>query len=258
MKIKNLVISSLFLVTAIACKEGKSYAKSTDISPTQDTVVAKKADQKDIFINKEFFSGDELVDVETFKTGKTDIDSVNYSIYKSRNSGKYIFSLEKFLKNDDVEKYRITDTVNLNSPDIAINVHTVGNKKLLSLKSDKKLLKEWSFNNKTVSAKSNEWVGNFSCRFLRMKEESGDPRAYGMINLNISKSNADFKLDSYVENVKKDLMVIEKKPDEIILAEKNNKNATFKITKNNSKYLLKSDFINTTVGENDTYELTKK
>jgi len=253
---KNLIFIFSVFIVFISCKESKSFSKPVVADEVKDTLISKPSSQKDIYINKEFFSGDEMTDVETYKTAKTGIDSLSYSIYKERNTKNYIFSLEKFLKNDDVEKYRITDTVNLKSPDVVINVETVGNNKVLLLKSDQKLLKKWSF--ETNTTKASQWIGNFSGSFLRMKEESGDPRSRGMINIQIQKNSAQFQLDSYVENIKKDLIILTEKDNEIVLSEKNNKNSTFIMTKNDKKYFLKSNFIDKTVGENATYEMSKK
>lgn len=238
------------------CRENKSFSKPVVTAEVKDTLISKASTQKDIYINKEFFAGDEMIDVETFKTAKIEIDSLSYSIYKEKNTKSYIFSLEKFLKNDDVEKYRIIDTVNLKSADVTVNIETSGNHEVLLLKSNQKLLKKWNFENNTN--KTSQWSGNFSGSFLRMKEESGDPRSKGMINIQIQKNSANFQLDSYVENIKKDLIIISEKDSEIVLSEKNNKNSTFIMTKKDKKYFHKSNFINKTVGENDTYEMIKQ
>lgn len=162
----------LFLVIFTNCKESKAFSKPVVTAEVKDTLISKTQVQKDIYINKEFFAGDELTDVETFKTAKTGIDSLSYSIYKERNTKNYIFSLEKFLKNDDVEKYRITDTVNLKSADVTVHAEAVGNSKILLLKSNQKLLKKWTFETNTNN--TSQWIGNFSGSFLRMKEESGE------------------------------------------------------------------------------------
>lgn len=104
----------------------------------------------------------------------------------------------------------------------------------------------------------NNWIGNYDCNFLRMKEESADPRAYGMIYINIDNNEAKFKLDTYVEIIDKDLIVLSCNSTEIILAERDNQKSKFTITKNNKKYELKSDLLNNTVGEISTYGLIKK
>lgn len=141
----------LFLVIFTNCRESKAFSEPVVTAEVKDTLISKTPVQKDIYINKEFFAGDELTDVETFKTAKTGIDSLSYSIYKERNTKNYIFSLEKFLKNDDVEKYRITDTVNLKSADVTVHAETVGNSKILLLKSNQKLFKKWTFETNNTS-----------------------------------------------------------------------------------------------------------
>ena len=101
--------------------------------PKTNTAVAEISDQKDIFISKEFFSGDELSNVETVKTNKTGIDSISFNIYKERKNNNSIFSLERFLKNDDVEKYRIIDTINLESADVKVIIENAGSNKIFAL-----------------------------------------------------------------------------------------------------------------------------
>lgn len=107
-------------------------------------------------------------------------------------------------------------------------------------------------------SKNFSWLGDYSCNFLRMKEESGDPRGWGMIRIKIKKDSVKFGLDTYIENFEKDLTVLNQNENEIILSLKNKKDSTFIITKNNNKYLLKSNFINEIVDENETYELIKQ
>ena len=109
-----------------------------------------------------------------------------------------------------------------------------------------------------VPEKHISWLGNYSCNFLRMKEKSGDPRGWGMIRIKIKKDSAKFSLDTYIENFERDLMILNQNENEIILSLKNKKDSTFIITKNKNKYLLKSNFINETVGKNETYELIKE
>ncbi len=141
---------------------------------------------------------------------------------------------------------------------------------IISCKQEKQISQEImvseksdSLNSKTtIEAKTPQktfsWLGNYSCNFLRMKEESGDPRGWGMIRLKIKKDSMKFGLDTYIENFEKDLVILKQTENEIILSLKNKKDSTFVITKNNNKYFLKSNFINETVGETETYELKKE
>lgn len=110
----------------------------------------------------------------------------------------------------------------------------------------------------TTPSKATSWLGSYSCNFLRMKDESADPRAWGMIRINIKKDSAKFGLDTYIENFERELRIVNQTENEIILSLKNQKDSTFVISKKGKKYLLKSNFINETVGENETYELIKE
>jgi hypothetical protein len=243
------------LIIAVSCKQNKSSQKAIETVPKTNTAIAEISDQKDIYIGKEFYIGDELNSVETFRTKKTGIDSISYSIYKEKKYNHYIFSLERFLKNEDVEKYRIIDTVNLKSADGNVSIDDVASNEILYLKSNKKLLKKWTFDKRKFPASGNQFTGSYTGHFLRLKEESGDARGWGTIKINIHNASANFQLDSYVENVKKDLITVKTQPSEIVLADKEDHSLTFIITKNSNKYILKSNFIDKLVGTKETYEL---
>lgn len=103
-----------------------------------------------------------------------------------------------------------------------------------------------------------QWIGSYSCRFLRMKEESGDPRGWGTIVITIDKNSAKYQLDSYIENLKKELTIVRVTSDEIVLNEKDNPSSVFTISKNNNKYMLKSTFMDKISGDNNSYEVKKQ
>jgi len=247
----------LLLIIALSCKQNKSSQRPVVAVPNTNTAVAEMLDQKDIFIGKEFFSGDELSSVETVRTQKTGIDSISFSIYRERQNNNSIFSLERFLKNEDVEKYRIIDTINLESADVEVDIENVGSNAILYLKSNKKLIKKWTFNKHKFAAEGHQFTGSYTGHFLRMKEESGDARGWGTIRLKINKAGANFQLDSYVENINKDLIPVKTLPSEIVLADKEDRSLTFIITKKGNKYILKSKFIDQLVGTKETYELKR-
>ena len=167
---------------------------------------------------------------------------------------------------DDENKYRVSFFRNENNDektkiDFLLKNNSEGKLLIYSILNDK-YLNFSSLNKIPINEKQNnfndEWIGNYDCNFLRMKEESADPRAYGMIYINIDNNEAKFKLDTYVEIIDKDLIVLSCNSTEIILAERDNQKSKFTITKNNKKYELKSDLLNNTVGEISTYELIKK
>jgi hypothetical protein len=176
-------------------------------------------------------------------------EKLNYiGNYESIDFSKGSFSFnentkELYISSDKISKYKKTQDIE---------------ERFNNTTEDIKLLKE----NKVISNIEHNtekiWVGNYSCNFLRIKEESADPRAYGMIYINIDNNGAKFKLDTYKEIIDKDLIVLSCNSTEIVLVEKNNKNSKFTITKNNKKYELKSNLLNDTVGEISVYKLEKK
>ncbi|WP_312077190.1 hypothetical protein [Chryseobacterium sp.] len=107
------------------------------------------------------------------------------------------------------------------------------------------------------SQKLTNWYGNYTCKFLRMKEESGDPRGWGVIYVDVKKDNSNFKLESYIEQVSRNLVIVTQNKSEIILSLKGKKDSTFIIFKKGNEYFLKSNFIDDTVGENENYLLKK-
>ncbi len=111
----------------------------------------------------------------------------------------------------------------------------------------------------TTSSEKNtqQWIGKYSCNFLRMKEEYADPRAYAMIYIDIDNNIATFKLESYLEDLNEELVVLSSNTTEIVLAEKDNKNSTFTIIKKNEKYILDSLYMNKLLGEKNSYKIEK-
>jgi hypothetical protein len=120
-----------------------------------------------------------------------------------------------------------------------------------------KVLKKWDFILKN-SAISKSWNGKYECNFLRIKEESADPRAYAMIYIDIKENKATFRLDSYNEILDKDLLILNNNPNKIILQEKDNSDSKFSIIRKNDDFILTSDLLDKTTGEITTYKLKKK
>lgn len=114
------------------------------------------------------------------------------------------------------------------------------------------------FKDKVSQDTYKKWTGSYSCNFLRMKEESADPRGWGMIYLVIKDNAANFKLDSYVENISKDLQLESIDKDKIVFSIKEDKNKIFTVTSNGKNFILKSSFIDETVGDSQSYKLEKK
>lgn len=126
-----------------------------------------KGSDKEIFIGKNFYTGDELSNFMVNKTGNTNIDSISYSIYQSVNQKNlFIFSLEKFISNEDIELYKIIDTINIkgNVKRIKLIEADSLDYKNLNLFYEGKKRKSWSFPNYNSNSNTanNKWLGSYS------------------------------------------------------------------------------------------------
>lgn len=168
-----------------------------------------------------------------------------------KNKNEYRVSFFRFEKND--EKRTNIDLLLKNNSEGKPLIYSILNDEYLNFSN---------LNEIPISEKENnfndEWLGTYKGQFLRIKEESADPRAYAMINITIKSSTATFKLDSYKEIINKNLTINDISENKIILSENDNKNNIFIITKHNSKLILKSVFIDKITGDNDSYEIQKE
>ena len=124
----KLIIFFLSLFLLHNCSFQKEEKQSLD---------KENSSKDEIFVEKEFYAGDELSDYE-FKS-----DSLCYSVYKPLNYHYFVFSLEKFLSNEDVEKFCILDTLHLKN---IAHINFIHNELGASLFLDDKKIKEWIFN----------------------------------------------------------------------------------------------------------------
>lgn len=70
-----------------------------------------------------------------------------------------------------------------------------------------------------------------------------------MIYIDLKRESATFKLESYIGQISKDLVILNQNRSEIILSLKNQRDSTFIIHKKENQYFLKSNYIDKTVGE---------
>ncbi|MDI9309217.1 MAG: hypothetical protein QM535_03285 [Limnohabitans sp.] len=162
MKKQIYIYLAALLLVFFSCKETDNSAKTDGLNNKikKSNIVYDEKQQKDIFINNEWNGMTELVDVKALDFRKTSIDSICYGLYKIRNSEAYIFSVERFLENPDVEQYRTIDTVNLKSKNIAVEVGIFNEYKTLNLFLNKKLIKKWKF--KRSKSISENFIGKYT------------------------------------------------------------------------------------------------
>ena len=256
-----LKLKWIFLILIfINCKE-QNTKNEPPAKASFPKEISKIEDKDELYVGKEFYSGDELNTYTFLKSGKIhENDSLTYSIYKKNNEEDYLFSIEKLVLNEDQERYKIVDILKFTDYNSANNKVQIKNQKdgysVLLLDKDK-VLKKWDFILKN-SAISKSWNGKYEGNFLRIKEESADPRAYAMIYIDIKDNKATFRLDSYNEILDKDLLILNNNPNKIILQEKDNSDSKFSIIRKNDDFILTSDLLDKTTGEITNYKLKKK
>ena len=143
MKTTFLILYS-FLLLSTCQQQQVQYDNNVATTTVTETVGNENSSKDEIFIGKEFYAGDELSDYECIKNSSHfKSDSLCYSVYKPLHYHYFVFSLEKFLSNEDVEKFRILDTLHLKS---IAHINFIHNELGVSLFLDDKKIKEWIFN----------------------------------------------------------------------------------------------------------------
>ncbi|OAB78230.1 hypothetical protein [Cochleicola gelatinilyticus] len=253
MILKKIIILCLAIICSVSCK----YKNAGNSSDNTEVASEEQLSQSDIYIDREFYASDELNDVKVIASKETKIDSIKYSIYTDA-AGGYIFSLEKFLKNDDVALYRIVDTIHLSSIAIDVVIQEKSNARVLQILENGVPLKAWNFSKKNTSEIAQKWIGTYKGKFLRMKSESADPRAWGTINLNITKDAATLRIDSYLENKEQSLLLTKQNKDQLILQDiKNPESVVTLRNSNNGVHLFTSNLLDEILSDPGEYELEK-
>ena len=142
MKTTFLILYSFLLLST--CQQQQVQYDNSVATTVTETVGNENSSKDEIFIGKEFYAGDELSDYEFIKNSSYfKSDSLCYSVYKPLNYHYFVFSLEKFLSNEDVEKFRILDTLHLKN---IAHINFIHNELGVSLFLGDKKIKEWNLN----------------------------------------------------------------------------------------------------------------
>ena len=143
MKTTFLILYS-FLLLSTCQQQQVQYDNNVATTTVTESVGNENSSKDEIFIGKEFYAGDELSDYECIKNSSHfKSDSLCYSVYKPLHYHYFVFSLEKFLSNEDVEKFRILDTLHLKN---IAHINFIHNELGASLFLDDKKIKEWNLN----------------------------------------------------------------------------------------------------------------
>ena len=258
MKIRSYlyVINILSILFFQNCKQQINENEKIEAKSTSNVPLNKVNENEELFIGKIFFSGDELDQYTFIKSGDLNKDdNLTYSIYKENGKNIFIFSVERLVSNIDQEEYEITDIFkfeNYSAENTQIKLEQQNNENIVLLLQDNKVIKKWTFQQ---NKKATYWNGEYMGEFQRIRDE-GDPRAMGQLYLKIRDKKAELKIDSYIENIKINLNVVNESDTEIKLTE-NNTNKSFILTKKMQKYILEGDLIDSIVGFNEKYEVDK-
>lgn len=242
MRIKYIICILIFLISA--CKSTEYLL----IEPVKGRIVSS-SDKKPIgnvkiYVDKKAFNAFDTI--RTNNDGGFFVDKLTINDYKDMHQQRnvsYSFVIEKsgFRKSViDVRKFRKQETATLKD---TIDLGLIS---LEALESYKK------------TATSKDWSGAYNASFLRMKEEYADPRGWGQINIEIGKKSAKFHLDSYKEEVKKDLKIVAVNSSEIQFIAVDNEKLKLTVLFDKGKYQLSGNLIEQIVGIKETYELKKK
>lgn len=107
---------------------------------------------------------------------------------------------------------------------------------------------------------SEKWFGKYEGSFLRMSNESADPRAWASVEFNISSVELTFYYFSYPEqDINHNLELISEKSESLVLKIKgdNETDNKYHIYKKGNKIFLENTYINNLMGRKEIVELNK-
>ncbi|MFV0530850.1 MAG: hypothetical protein ACK5MD_05370 [Flavobacteriales bacterium] len=163
------------------------------------------------------------------------------------------------ISNEDQEKYKIIDIFRFTnySANTKIKLNQEVSTYNVLLINNGKTQKKWTFKQNSTQQQINTiWNGKYEGTFLRLKEESADPRAWGQIKLEINNKKAQLKIDSYVEIVEKNLTIVGASSNKLKLKEASD-NKFLTLTKKFGKISLEGNLMESIVGSKDIYEIKK-
>lgn len=240
---KTYIIWIVILV-ASACKSSEHLLIEAVKGRVASSTDKKPIGEVKIYVDKSAFNAFDTI--STQNDGRFFVDKVLVNDYKNMHQQReisYNLAIEKkgFKKIViDVRNYRKHDPPTVND---TIDLGLIYLDKLPDHKN---------------TPINNEWSGTYIGSFLRMKGESADPRGWGQIKIEIGKASAKFHLDSYIENLIRDLKIVHVDSKEIQFAAMDDKNLKLTIILDQGKYRMSGNFMEQIVGVKETYELEKK
>lgn len=138
--------------------------------------------------------------------------------------------------------------------DLLLSKNKDGNFLISSILNDDYLNFNKNVTTKT-NTKENQWYGRYEGSFLRLKDESADPRGWATVTININKDSAVFNISSYVEEKSFKLKLKEQSVDSIIFNMEDNN--LLKINKESKIYTLENTYIDNLISSKNKIKLNK-
>lgn len=138
--------------------------------------------------------------------------------------------------------------------DLLLSKNKDGNFLISSILNDDYLNFNKNVTTKT-NPKENQWYGRYEGSFLRLKDESADPRGWATVTININKDSAVFNISSYVEKKSFKLKLKEQSVDSIIFNMEDNN--LLKINKESKIYTLENTYIDNLISSKNKIKLNK-
>lgn len=284
-KIFQIVILSLFF---LSCKEN-SNSENSNNKISKDSLVVKNDSVQGILMLNEFYSKfyfDDNIKIDNEKLNSYLSERIKFKIDSLRNEENFVLDYDPFIKAQDYNSESIKNTLKIislnNENEFRVSFILFGNKneqrvnidyllekdnngKILinSILNDKYLNLTTSSSEKTLTNSDStsdlklfNWIGNYNGTFLRLKDESSDPRGWANFNIKINKSHQNFHLFSYVEEKDSKLKLVSVNNHELIF--RMDDNSFIKIKKDEkSEYNLESSYINSLTGKKNILLLEK-
>ncbi|QYS89191.1 DUF3828 domain-containing protein [Flavobacterium davisii] len=262
-KVIQIIVLSFFFLT---CKKNPNSenlnSENLNNIYSKDSLVVENDSVQGILMLNEFYSKfyfDDNIKIDNEQLKSYLSEKIKFKIDSLRNEENYVLDYDPFIKGQDYNGESIKKTLKIisldnknqfrvsfrlfdNKNEQRVNVDYLLEKddsgKILinSILNDKYLNLTTSNSRKSLSNSENigdlkiiNWIGTYNGTFLRLKDESSDPRGWANFNIKIDKNFQDFYLFSYVEEKNSKLKLINTNNDELIF--RMDDNNTIKIKK---------------------------
>lgn len=160
-----ILIPILISGILLSCKEQGSNITNSSANVKTATSVKNKTitndyvennHENEFFIGKKYYADEELTNYQFVKSFETNIDRLQFYLYKDIKSGTLVATLNKVISKEDIAQFQIIDVIkitsNTDNVDLVTNVKN-GNTVLI-LEQDGRKIKKWLFSSSELGLRS--------------------------------------------------------------------------------------------------------